>query len=156
MLNTQLITTAESLKAYLPILEGARFVVADVETFRTDPKDGKLLGIALSSPSMSNEGVYIAFQWYDFKTSTWHANLDLTALQSMLRPFLAGCQLIGHNYAYDKKWIDSFFGIDSIWHADTRLMWHMASAPLGPRGYGLKDAQVEISRMENMERQSYS
>lgn len=144
MLNPVLITSPEVLKAYLPILEGARFVVADVETFRTEPSNGKLLGVALSSPSMSNEGVYVALQWYDFKTSTWHANLELTEMRSLLANFLRNVRLIGHNYAYDKKWIDSFFGIDSTWHADTRLMWHMASAPLGPRGYGLKDAQVEI------------
>src|SRR5271166_3335417 len=53
-------------------------------------------------------------------------------------------QLVGHNFAYDKHWIDTTLYINTYWKACTRLMWHMASAPSGPRGYGLKDAQVEV------------
>lgn len=119
-------------------------MVLDVETFGTDPLHGKLLGISLSDIKNSTLGVYIAIQWYDHKTSTWHVNPDLKAITLLLRDRFKAITFIGHNYAYDKTWIDMFFGISSTWKACTRLMWHMASAPSGPRGYGLKDAQIEV------------
>lgn len=120
-------------------------VVADVETFGTDPRDGKLLGIALCSVERPTEPVYVVLQWYDFRSSTWNTNREAYCpLLDYLKVYLSEVQLVGHNYAYDKGWIDFTLGINTKWKACTRLMWHMASAPSGPRPYGLKDAQVEV------------
>jgi DNA polymerase I-like protein with 3'-5' exonuclease and polymerase domains len=119
-------------------------MVLDVETFGTDPKNGKLLGIALATMEIEPQPVYVALQWYDYKTSTWIVNPDYPAIVEYLAHKLPQLQLIGHNYAYDKSWIDHILSINSQWKACTRLMWHMSSAPAGPRGYGLKDAQVEV------------
>lgn len=118
-------------------------MVLDVETFGLEPANGKLLGIALCAVG-STAPAYVVLQWYDFQTSTWHLNLDYEALRLRLAAIAAQHEFLGHNYAFDKKWFDSLTGYDSKWHACTRLMWHMASAPLGPRPYGLKDAQVEV------------
>jgi len=121
-------------------------LVCDVETYGTDPKNGKLLGVA-TAPIEENSLYpieYWALQYYDYNTSTWikHQNYDM--IVSRLRVLLTTNELIGHNYTYDKIWIDHVLGINSYWHADTRLMWHMSAAPAGPRPYSLKDAQVEL------------
>src|ERR1700677_545171 len=120
-----------------------RYLVADVETYGTDPKNGKLLGVALCG--LDNPvPVYYSLQQYDYKTSTWIKSPEYHSIKSHLKYILTQYALIGHNYVYDKLWIDDIFDVDSKWHACTRLMWHMASAPSGPRPYGLKDAQVEV------------
>jgi DNA polymerase I-like protein with 3'-5' exonuclease and polymerase domains len=120
-------------------------VVADVETFGLDPKDGKLLGVALCSVKKPLEPVYVVFQAYNFTRSTWVSNTDIQkALVEYLRTYFKDVQLVGHNYAYDKSWLDHVLSTKTAWKACTRLMWHMASAPLGPKPYGLKDAQVDV------------
>lgn len=120
-----------------------QYLVADVETYGTDPKNGKLLGVALClTDTMVPQ--YVALQWYDYKTSTWMLSPEYNAQVEMLKDLLTNHQLIGHNYAYDKSWLDNVLHINTSWRACTRLMWHIASAPSGPRPYGLKDAQVEL------------
>jgi DNA polymerase I-like protein with 3'-5' exonuclease and polymerase domains len=117
-------------------------VVADVETFGNDPKNGKLLGIAFCSTEEGSEPFYVYCQEYRFETSTWYYNDNWYRMAQMLRqiPY----ELVGHGYAYDKLWIDHVLRVSTRWSACTRLMWHLSSAPSGPRPYGLKDAQVEI------------
>lgn len=124
--------------------ENAGPLVVDVETFGVDPKHGKLTDISICSTLVPNDPINVHIQWYDHSTSTWKVNGNLENVKDILRFWLTGRPLIGHNYTFDKGWIDEFLGVDSTWHACTRLMWHMASAPAGPRGYGLKDAQVEV------------
>ena len=120
-------------------------VVADVETFGLDPKNGKLLGIALCSVDDPAFPVYVVLQWYDYKSSTWHKNPNWADIGSFLIPkFSMKWELIGHNYTYDKLWLEAHVVVRTTWHACTRLMWHMGSAPHGPKPYGLKDAQVEV------------
>lgn len=119
-------------------------IVVDVETYGTDPKNGKLLGLSLCSIENPINPIYVALQWYDYKTSTWIKSNYYENAISFLKSHLATCSLIGHGYTYDKLWIDQFFNIDSKWVGCTRLMWHIASAPSGPRPYGLKDAQIEV------------
>ena len=119
-------------------------LVVDVETLGTDPANGKLLGIAICPVYAPGCPIYVCLQWYDQKLSTWHQNANLGAFKSKLEGILEQAALVGHNYAYDKLWIESSLGIKTYWHACTRLMWHMASDPAGPRGYGLKDAQIEV------------
>lgn len=139
-MNTRTLTDYDDIHA----LKWNDLMVLDVETMGTDPKNGKLLGLSLCSVTDIDNPVYIAIQWYDFKTSTWHINPDNSKILTWFREKAKRTQFIGHNYAYDKSWIDEFFGITSTWKACTRLMWHMSSAPSGPRGYGLKDAQLEV------------
>lgn len=120
-------------------------VIADVETFGLDPKDGKLLGVALCSVEKPLEPVYVVIQHYDFPKSMWmRAQPDSDQLLTYLKTYFSEVKLIGHNYAYDKSWLDHVLRSDTKWKACTRLMWHLASAPSGPRPYGLKDAQVEV------------
>lgn len=119
-------------------------LVVDVETYGTDPKNGKLLGVAYCFLAEPSKPQYIPLQWYDFNTSTWYKTTGHDLAIEELKQLCKENELVGHNYAYDKIWIDHVLDTNSKWHADTRLMWHMASAPAGPRPYGLKDAQVEL------------
>lgn len=119
-------------------------VIADVETFGLDPKDGKLLGVALCSAEKPTEPVYVALQWFVFQNSTWKTNPEIEKLVTYLKVCFSEVQLVGHNYAYDKLWLDSVLQTDTKWKACTRVMWHMSAAPAGPKPYGLKDAQVEL------------
>jgi DNA polymerase I-like protein with 3'-5' exonuclease and polymerase domains len=123
---------------------GEALMVADVETFGTDPLNGKLLGVALCHVSLPEYPIYVPIQWYIHETSSWKLNPDAVELFQVLEQMFKQFELIGHNYAYDKLWLDKNLCTDTTWHACTRLMWHMASNPVGPRGYGLKDAQVEL------------
>jgi DNA polymerase I-like protein with 3'-5' exonuclease and polymerase domains len=108
-------------------------VIADVETH---PKH--LLGIA-----MCDEGRSIYIPITVFTDEIFVSVLD-PDLKTALTTFLSEQQLIGHNFTYDKGWLDSFFSIQTRWIACTRLMWHLSAAPAGPRPYSLKDAQVEV------------
>lgn len=119
-------------------------LVVDVETYGTDPKDGKLLGVAYCFVDDPERARYCWLQRYDYKTSTWHKSPHYDRDVEQLKELLLSRELVGHNYGYDKSWIDHCFSIQTQWVACTRLMWHLASAPSGPRGYGLKDAQIEI------------
>jgi DNA polymerase I-like protein with 3'-5' exonuclease and polymerase domains len=147
-IQSRVVYTAKELSAWESMIaltgSGEAQLIADVETYGTDPKNGKLLGIALCHPSLPSLPIYVALQWYDFQTSTWHRNPEMEEILGRHVYQLAVVyDFIGHNYMYDKSWLDSALDLGTTWHADTRLMWHMASAPAGPRPYGLKDAQIE-------------
>lgn len=120
------------------------YLCLDVETFGTDPKDGKLLGVALCYVEKLDEPFYLSLQHYDYASSTWIVSEKYSEHVELLRNLVARNELVGHNYSYDKSWVDHALGVDSRWHACTRLMWHLSAAPRGPRPYGLKDAQVEL------------
>lgn len=112
-------------------------IAADVET-----KDPYLLGISLCSYSQDN-AVYIPYYQYNKTTKQFDRQISID-LEDALYSWIIKQELIGHNFTYDKGWIDKTFAIDSQWISDTRIMWHLASAPAGPRPYGLKDAQKEL------------
>lgn len=128
--------------------------VADVETQGTDPRDGKLLGVALAPLSGTfadgSEAAYVVVQEYIYSRSEWvassveHRDLHNHTLYDSVAHFLSSTELVGHNYCGDRAWLDSFFKVETVWHADTRLTWHMSSAPAKADGYGLKDAQVRV------------
>lgn len=151
-IKTKVITTAQELQDWATFImqhgSGEARLVADVETFGTDPKNGKLLGVALAHISLPQYPVYVALQWFEFNKSTWVVNPEAESVVFNLSLLFLRYELIGHNYAYDKVWLDRYIStppaLETTWHACTRLMWHMASAPAGPRPYGLKDAQVEV------------
>lgn len=103
-----------------------------------------LLGIAFCPESAPDCPVYVPI---------WHFNTSLGSFEKKasegLLNAIAGIlgrwtNLVGHNFVYDKGWLDKTFNLSTTWSADTRIMWHLASAPSGPRPYGLKDAQKEL------------
>lgn len=117
-------------------LENHKMLAADVETNGTDPLYGTLLGVAVAPLSgrfaNGSDAAYVIVPCKD------------TGALSYLSDQLARAKLVGHNHAYDKSWLDTKLKIDTYWHADTRLMWHMSERPVGPKGYGLKEAQTEV------------
>lgn len=138
----KIVTTEEELAAIVSSWSGA--VAVDVET----ALDKHLLGVSLSPEKASKAGVqscYIPITVY--QNGQFVPVLD-TLVHRRLRSLLCAIKCIGHNFTYDKKWIDSFFQIESNWAVDTRIAWHLASTPSGPRPYGLKDAQKEVLEWE--------
>lgn len=125
-------------------------IALDCETKGTDPTepDTALLGISIASNQLNAvDAIYVPLWHYE------HHSLDKPPCLErqpalMWAAFLGNTlktwQLIGHNFTYDKKWIDHLFKIDSNWVADTRIMWHLSAAPAGPHPYGLKQAQKEV------------
>lgn len=111
-------------------------VSCDVETYGKDPKEGKLLGVSVCFKSSGTyRSLYVLDHVYD--NLSWQDRSQL--FRSHVLQWLFRKPLVGHNFTYDKRWLPG-----TTWTADTRLMWHLASAPAGPRPYGLKDAQVEL------------
>lgn len=49
--------------------------------------------------------------------------------------------VVGWNVPFDKAWLDHTFGLDTKWHADARIMWHLSNNDPTIRGFGLKKAQ---------------
>lgn len=129
-------TTEEFYETVKGYEEG--IVACDVETYLTDPKEGKLLGIGISFIDRMGTQRALYTPIWKYSASGWDGKLAESLYQCVLR-WLSERPLVGHNFTYDRKWLPG-----TTWAADTRLMWHMASAPSGPRPYGLKDAQVEV------------
>lgn len=113
-------------------------IVCDVET-----KDPNLLGIALCDTKQLN-ACYIPIRHWDKTRQVWNYPLVEQSLENYLKEWLNAKLLIGYNFVYDRWWIDTYFSIKSVWTADPRIMWHLSSAPSGPRPYSLKDAQKEL------------
>lgn len=112
-------------------------IVADVET-----KDPTLLGLALCD-LQGQKPIYIPTNQWNKTKQIWEQPIA-KELHSALKTWLSEQQFIGHNFVYDRRRIDLHWGVRSFWIADTRLMWHLSSAPSGPRPYGLKDAQKDL------------
>lgn len=119
-------------------------IACDIETHPTC-----ILGVSVAPLNKTNDvdAIYIPFKIYDKKTSTFSDYADKSLIASV-GSWLGDYRLVGHNFTYDKTHLDKQYDIDTKWIADTRIMWHLASAPAGPRPYGLKDAQVELLGME--------
>lgn len=117
-------------------------LVCDVETHPT-----RLLGIALAPLGGEGkiEAVYIPCNVYE--NDQWKQTLGEEFRIELVNLFSKN-SFVGHNFVYDKQWIDDTFKVDSYWVADTRLMWHLSNNPAGPMPYGLKNAQVELLGME--------
>lgn len=111
-------------------------ISCDVETKgKLWDKDGKLLGVALSPEDTGGgyDAVYVCYS---------------SDIVHSLRVYVGDKRLVGHNFTYDKAWVDKTLEVQSTWEADTRIMWHLSSAPAGPRPYGLKNAQKDILSWE--------
>jgi DNA polymerase I-like protein with 3'-5' exonuclease and polymerase domains len=114
----------------------------------TETHPDHLLGISLSPLRYTNniQAIYIPITHYDKETRLFQ---DIVGKASWLFEWfndeLALREgFIGHNFTYDKGVLKRHLDVETYWVADTRIMWHLASAPEGPRPYGLKDAQVEL------------
>jgi DNA polymerase I-like protein with 3'-5' exonuclease and polymerase domains len=141
--TTEIVFTLERFNEITTMWSPDAPVACDTETAH----DSILLGISLSpSRWMPNKdpnpsGIYIPLVQWDGKTFAPQVTDEFSVL---LLTWLGEQALIGHNFTYDKRFIDRLGSINSKWVADTRIMWHLSSAPEGPRPYGLKDAQVEL------------
>lgn len=134
----------KTLKEFIEITAKWDSIIAcDIETHPSC-----ILGVSLA-PLKSNDvnAIYIPLRIYDKTSNTFldYADKDLS---SALGNWLTDYRFVGHNFTYDKTHLDKQYNINTQWMADTRIMWHLASAPAGPRPYGLKDAQVELLGME--------
>lgn len=118
-------------------------VACDIETHPTG-----ILGISLAPLSKRNgpDAIYIPLRVYDKTTNTFFEYAD-KSFSTTFGNWLTDYRFVGHNFTYDKTHLDKQYGVNTKWTADTRIMWHLASAPAGPRPYGLKDAQVELLGM---------
>lgn len=143
MQSWKLIENADELEAIFARWQGP--LVADVETYGRvwDRANRKLLGIAISplhTPSPL-KGIYVPIN--HFVNGAWHVKAS-PELIKVLSSTLQNRELIGYNFTYDKRFIEEVLEIKTTWVADPRIMWHLASAPSGPRPYGLKDAQKDL------------
>jgi DNA polymerase I-like protein with 3'-5' exonuclease and polymerase domains len=138
----QLVTTEAQFKAITASWAG--LLAVDTETYGDlwSP-DYRLLGVSISPEKALNgvHGIYIPF--HTFEDGLWCVR-EGGGLLTLLGDYLRASQgLIGHNFTYDKRALAQA-GLDTTWHACTRLMYHLAAAPAGPRPYSLEDAQKEL------------
>lgn len=136
-------------------LEDFEAIVADWGTklaLDTETHPSCLLGVSMSpiidlngSKKHSNQvkAIYIPVAHWDRELGAFKRKIS-PILENCLKVWLQDKELVGHNFTYDKQQILKYLNIDTRWVADTRIMWHLASAPAGPRPYGLKDAQVDL------------
>lgn len=131
----KIITDKENFLKFVKNWSG--LVAADVET-----RDPYLLGVALADVA-TNEACYIPINQWNKTKQCWDqpAEADLVG---HLKEWLNAKDFIGHNFVYDRFWLNLHFTIESRWVFDTRIMWHLSAAPSGPKPYGLKDAQKEL------------
>lgn len=118
-----------------------KLVACDTET-----RDPHLLGVSLCDISMLKP-VYVPLQHWNKSKQIWEKHCE-KELEDFLSNWLCDRFLIGHNFVYDRWWLDSHWNIRTNWTACTRIMWHLSSAPSGPKPYGLKDAQKELLSWE--------
>lgn len=141
-INWEIVTSEERFKQIVTNW-GLGPIAADCET-EGKIGNGHLLGISLAPLHRTNgvQAIYIPLHHYDKETKLFFSSFSTPP--QWLASWLSEKQLVGHNFTYDKSWIDAVLDVSSKWTADTRIMWHLASAPEGPRPYGLKDAQKEL------------
>jgi DNA polymerase I-like protein with 3'-5' exonuclease and polymerase domains len=145
-MSWEIVTSAERFQTIMTGWSG--LIAVDTETYgaRWDA-DKRLLGVSLAPEYSGNGllGIYIPFNVFD-KGEWYYQCHNPSLIKWPLAEFLAEKRLVGHNFTYDKWWVENGLGIESktMWQVDTRIMWHLASAPTGPRPYGLKDAMVEV------------
>jgi DNA polymerase I-like protein with 3'-5' exonuclease and polymerase domains len=137
----KVITTIEE---FIEITKNWSGVLAcDIETH-----PGHILGVSMAPENTKDiEAIYIPLKIYDKNTNIFKNGCE-ESLSNCIGNALLDYRLVGHNFTYDKSHLDRHYKINTKWVADTRIMWHLASAPAGPRPYGLKDAQVELLGME--------
>jgi DNA polymerase I-like protein with 3'-5' exonuclease and polymerase domains len=120
-------------------------IAADVETYgeRWEGCGGKLLGVSLSPERSGNSllGIYIPFNV--FEAGKWEERCE-PSLKALLAEYLSSQPLVGHNFTYDKHWIDSTLGIATTWVFDTQIAWHLTDNPKTNRSYGLDKLETDL------------
>ncbi len=105
----------------------------------TETHPEHLLGISISN---GVDAAYLPIKHYNKSTKLfeqiWEGDLQ------DLRIFIATKHLIGHNFTYDRSVLWKHLETATCWVFDTRIGWHLASAPTGPRPYSLKTMQTEL------------
>lgn len=141
-INYEVVTTEERFQQVVTNW-GLGPVACDTETYG-NVETGHLLGISLAPLHRTNQmqAIYLPLHQYDKDKKLFYSFYEAPPI--WLARFLQLQSLVGHNFTYDKRWIDISLEMSTTWIADTRIMWHLASAPEGPRPYGLKDAQKEL------------
>jgi DNA polymerase I-like protein with 3'-5' exonuclease and polymerase domains len=138
-MNWKLVTTREEFLEIIKGWEGP--ISADAETAH----DRFLLGISLS-PFVSRNGIdaiyLVCCHWQ--KEDRFFKDYMNVDFYYELAEYLSTEELVGHNTPYDRHWLNEVIGANTKWIADTRIMWHLSDNPEGSKGYGLKDAQVEL------------
>lgn len=140
-----IVTTIEQFSSIVAGWSG--LIACDTETFGSlneRMSHPRLLGIALAPERTSNDVHAIYIPHSVFINGSWLTEQNDIIGHSEFREWLVTHLLVGHNFTYDQKWVDLNCNVTTMWVADTRIMWHLASAPAGPFGYGLKDAQVSL------------
>ena len=139
----QIVTDAETLHRLL--VDAPEIVAADVETFGLRPtaKDARLLGVSLSWGGAEGPvSCYVPHSVYS--KGQWGMEYSSLAVVHVLEDVLHTKKFIGWNSAFDKTWLDYFFGIKTKWHADVRIMWHLSNKDESIRKFGLKEAQKKL------------
>lgn len=139
-LKWKIITNAEDFNEFTK--EWTGYIAADTETHgrQWDHFTSRhLMGISLA-PESHREAIYVPV-WV-CEDGVWK-HIASPDLFCSIQDLFDRSKLIGHNFTYDWRWLQ-LNDLFTEWHADTRIMWHLASAPSGPRPYSLKDAQVEL------------
>jgi DNA polymerase I-like protein with 3'-5' exonuclease and polymerase domains len=140
-LRWEIVTDERQFKAHTADWIGP--LACDTETYTTNEREGKLLGVSLSPynyGSAVTQAIYIPFNHYENGVFTSRISPEL--IRSLKETFQSK-DLIGHNFTYDKRWLDHQ-GFNTHWVADTRIAWHLSAAPSGPRPYDLKSLQTEL------------
>lgn len=144
-MSTRLITSVPQLREFLSLIADDSIVAADTETYKTRPtmSDARLLGLALSGLDRAGETVsaYLSFFHYNKEYKRFEQNLPIS---EEIVQFVTGRKLVGWNVPFDKMWIDHWFKVDTKWHADGRILWHLQNNDYMIRGYGLKLAQKKL------------
>ncbi len=128
----EIITTAKRLREVTS--KWVSPIACDTET----AKNAHLLGVSFSN---SVESIYIPLTIF---SSGEFVSIATPELKRELKSVFENFDLVGHNFTYDKRFLDGYFDVNTDWCFDTRIGWHLASAPSGPRPYGLKDAMQEV------------
>jgi DNA polymerase I-like protein with 3'-5' exonuclease and polymerase domains len=133
-INYKIISSEEEF--FTIVADWPEVIACDTETKGNARSSGaELLGISLSrgseSKSLLPSSLYLP------------SSVFKTFSNGALASWLLSKRLVGWNFTYDKRWL-ALSAIPTNWVADGRLMWHLSSAPSGPRSYGLKDAQKDL------------
>ena len=122
----RIVTSEEEFKEFLETIDRTKPIAVDTETRGQRPGHNGtyLLGVSITGfIGNTFNSIYIAFP--NFNVFAW----------------LRGFKLVGWNVPFDKAWIDHTFGVNTKWHADGRIMWHLQNNDPAIRGFGLKKAQ---------------
>ena len=126
-----LVDNLEKLKEMISAIKVTNLIAFDIETNSLNPRKGKIIGFSLSTEE--GNGWYVPTLVYDGNRGTLddfyieeHLGHDIA---KKVISSLCGKKLIGHNFAFDAKFVKCYYGIDLVpsIYADTMLLVHTLS-----------------------------